>query len=116
MDYDNLIRFNRYKRLEMTTDLPKEEAIKKSFNIRSEIIESSREQLRGGWVIERQRTDKDFPNSLSVANNIRFTIQDPVTVDDIVDASKKFADKYGIPGTKRPAETSQHVNNKMPNR
>ena len=94
LDYDHLLKFNKYKRLEQTTDLPKEENIKRYFKFSSELTDSEKLQLKGGWVIERQRCDKDFPNSLSVINNIKCTIDDPVTADDIIKYAESFKDKY----------------------
>lgn len=104
LDYDHLLKFNKYKRLDMVTDLPKEEHIKKNFQFSQELSEGLKSQLQGGWIVERQRTDKDFPNSLRVARNIKDTIEDPVTVDDIIACAQKFGEKYGAAGTKRPAQ------------
>jgi len=101
--YDHLIKFNKYKRLEMPSDLPQEEILKKKFKFTSEYSETEKEQLKGGWKIERQRTDKNHPNSLTVAKNIQATILDPVTVDDIINWTKKFNEKYSKPGIKRVA-------------
>ena len=68
----------------MPSDLPQEEVLKKKFKFTNEYSETEKEQLKGGWKIERQRTDKNHPNSLTVAKNIQATILDPVTVDDII--------------------------------
>lgn len=113
LEIDNLIRFNLYKRFEQTTDYPKEEAIKKNFKFDREIMPSHRTQLKGGWVIERQRTDKTTPNSLNVAENIKKTIVDPLTIEDLVKHSDGFEVKYVKSGMYRPPETMQNGSHKM---
>lgn len=104
LDYEHLLKYNKYKRLEMATDLPKEDSIKKDFKFSMELLEDHRAHLKGGWIAERQRTDKDFPNSMTVAKNIQETITDPVTVDDIIANAAKFMAKYSNSGVKRAAE------------
>jgi len=109
LDYDHQLKFNLYKRLEQTTDLPKEEHIKKVFSFTKELTEDQRGSLKGGWVAERQRSDKDAPNSLSVAKNIKDTIEDPVTIQDIITCIQETKLnshlKNGIE-RKRPAESA----------
>ncbi|CAI2368825.1 unnamed protein product [Moneuplotes crassus] len=103
LDYDNLIRFNKYKRMSMKSSYPREDHLKRDFKFDSEVSFTEKKQLKGGWIIERQRTDKETPNSLRVAINIKATIMDPVSVDDIINCPEIRA-KYCPAGMKRSAQ------------
>ncbi|CAI2367689.1 unnamed protein product [Moneuplotes crassus] len=103
LSYDNLIRFNKYKRTGMLSAYPREDHIKRDFKFDTEISYTEKKQLKGGWVIERQRTDKEFPNSLMVAKNIKETILDPVSIEDII-SCKQMRAKYASAGVKRQSE------------
>ena len=109
---DILIRFNYYKRMVQTTDYPKEEAIIQKFDSKMEISDSLRSQLKGGWIIERQRTDKNYPNALAVAENIKHTIVNPLTFEDLCQYCEGFKSKYGGNNRKRLSTTTQNGNHK----
>lgn len=113
LDMENLIRFNKYKRMGMQSKFPREDHIKRDFKFDTEVSFTEKKQLKGGWIIERQRTDKEFPNSLAVAKNIKDTILDPVTVDDIISCPQILA-KYNRGGMKRPAAPPHPDSHKRP--
>jgi len=74
---------DEYNQKRLVRQIPKDIIMKKRAEIK-QMEQSQIENLKGGWKIMQIRADKDKPNFIKVANNVKKSISDKITTEILI--------------------------------